>query len=61
MKILKIIVDEIPHCCADCPGLGLRTDEDLWPHCCGFTDGDVLETEGPRPEFCPLIEESEEE
>lgn len=61
MKILKVYVDALPECCADCLFIALRTNRKAWPHCCGLNDFDILETEGKRPDGCPLyIEESEE-
>jgi hypothetical protein len=54
VRILKAIVDELPECCADCSQLSLRTMEDAWPHACGLTDSDVMETEGKKPDDCPL-------
>lgn len=66
MKILKVIVDEMPKGCGDCsfcywyminPDDEIRSD--MW---CELVDKAVLSKDfTARPDWCPLVEESEEQ
>jgi hypothetical protein len=61
MRIIKVIVDEVPNSCLNCP----RFDFDFKglfkrerPYCL-ITGGDILiDYKKSRPDWCPLINEA---
>lgn len=58
MKIIKVIVDELPNTCWDCARLDFDFKGVFKKECpyCLITGGDIMiDYKSTRPDWCPLI------
>ena len=54
MKVLKVIVDEVPECCGDCDEVKSREEGGNFVHECHFETG-FIKNLGVRLWDCPLV------